>query len=137
MTAPAEDQSRLYYPKMPTMWWLRKRHYFLFMLRELSSVFIAVFLILFLIQIYQLSRGPDPYSSFMRTLESPGWIIFHVVALLFALYHSITWFRLTSRVQVARLGDLTLPARLVYAGIIGSWLVLSLVILLLFLYLWR
>lgn len=135
MTVPTADKAKLYYQKMPATWWLSNRRYFLFILRELSSVFIAVFLVVFLIEIYQLTRSPAAYTAFIDRLGSAGWIIFHVVALLFALYHSLTWFSLTARVQVVRLGEHPVPTRLVYAGIIGGWLVISLLILLLFLYL--
>ena len=47
---------------MPATWWLTKQSYFLFMLRELSSVFVALFLVVYLCQLYQLSQGPDAYS---------------------------------------------------------------------------
>jgi fumarate reductase subunit C len=134
MNAPTAEKARLYYPKMPVTWWLRNLRYFLFMMRELSSVFIAIFLVMFLVQIAALARGPEAYTTFMRKLESPGWIIFHVVALLFALYHSYTWFDLTSKVQVVRLGGRQVPPPRVTAVNIGVWLVLSLVILLLFLF---
>ena len=134
MNAPTAEKARLYYPKMPVTWWLRNLKYFLFMMRELSSVFIAIFLVVLLVQVAALARGPEAYTSFMRRLESPGWIIFHVVALLFSLYHSYTWFDLTSKVQVVRLGGRQVPPPLVTAVNLGVWLVLSLVILLLFLF---
>ena len=134
MNAPTAEKAKLYYPKMPVTWWLRNPRYFLFMMRELSSVFIAIFLVVFLVQIAALARGPEAYTTFMRKLESPGWIIFHVVALLFALYHSYTWFDLTSKVQVVRLGGRQVPPPWVTAVNIGVWLVLSFVILLLFLF---
>ncbi len=134
MNAPTADQPKLYYPKMPATWWLRNLNYFLFMLRELSSVFIAIFLVVFLMQIYQLSRGPAAYIAFVQRLASPGWIIFHVVALLFALYHSYTWFGLTSKVQVVRFGGRPVPPAAVTATNFGVWVVLSLAILLVFLF---
>ena len=134
MTAAHPDRPKAFQPKMPANWWLKHPKYFLFMMRELSSVFIAIFLVVFLVQIAALARGPEAYTTFMRKLESPGWIIFHVVALLFALYHSYTWFDLTSKVQVVRLGGRQVPPPWVTAVNIGVWLVLSLVILLLFLF---
>jgi len=134
MSTVTSDKSKLYYPKMPATWWLTRRAYFLFMLRELSSVFIAIFLVVFLIEIYQLSRGPAAYAAFVQRLASPGWIIFHVVALLFALYHSFTWFSLTSKVQVVRVGRRQVPPPLVTAANLAVWIVLSIVILLVFLF---
>lgn len=133
MSAVRPDKSKLYYPKMPATWWLRKPSYFLFMLRELSSVFIALFLVVFLIQIYQLTRGPEAYVAFAQRLSSPGWVIFHLVALAFAIYHSITWFQSTAVVLPLRLGERAIPAGVVTALHIGAWIAISLVILILFL----
>jgi len=129
MTAPGSDRPGLYYPKMPSTWWLRHPAYFRFMIRELSSVFIAIFLVVFLIQIHQLSRGPEAYAALVERLRSPGWIIFHVVALAFALYHSVTWFNLTAVVQIVRLGERQVPPRLVAGANFALWAAVSLVIL--------
>ncbi len=134
MNTPTSGKSKLYYPKMPATWWLKDPRYFLFMLREFSSVFIAIFLVVFLVQLYQLRRGPEAYAAFARVLTSPGWIIFHGVALLFALYHSLTWLNLMPQALVIRLGKRQMPPTLITAANVGGWLVVSLVILLLFLF---
>ena len=133
MNGPRPDKSKLYYPKMPATWWLRKPRYFLFMMRELSSVFIAIFLVVFLIQIYQLTHGPEAYAAFTQKLQSPGWVIFHLFALLFAIYHSITWFQSSAVVLPLRIGDQLIPKGVVVALNIGAWIAASLIILYLFL----
>ena len=133
MTEHRSHRPGLYYPKLPTTWWLRRPAYVSFMLRELSSVFIAIFLVVFLVQIHRLGQGPEAYAALLGMLRSPGWIAFHVLALAFALYHSITWFNLTAVVQVVRLGERQLPPRLVAAGAFAAWGVVSLVILFFFL----
>jgi len=132
-TTPHAERPGLYYPKLSTSWWLSHPRYFAFMLRELSSVFIAIFLVVFLVEIYRVSQGPEAYAAFLATLRSPGWIIFHAVALAFALYHSVTWLKLTGVVQVVRLGEHLVPPKLVAAGAFAAWGVVSLVILLFFL----
>ncbi|HEY2931101.1 MAG TPA: hypothetical protein VGK99_05090 [Acidobacteriota bacterium] len=132
MNGTRPDKSKLYYPKMPATWWLRRRSYFFFMLRELSSVFIAVFLLVFLIQIYQLSHGLEAYVAFTRKLASPGWIAFHLVALLFALYHSLTWFYSTAVILPLQIGERKLPRGLVTALNIGAWIAVSLIIFVFF-----
>ena len=133
MNGPRPDKSKLYYPRMPSTWWLQRPTYILFMLREISSLFIAVFLVVLLVQIYQLTRGADAYAAFSRRLSSPGWVIFHVVALLFALYHSVTWFHSSAVVLPLRVGDRVVPRNIVVALNIGAWIAASLVILGLFL----
>ena len=132
MTGTRPDQSKLYHRKMPATWWLTKRSYFLFMLRELSSVFIALFLVVYLVEIYQLTKGPDAYIAFTQKLSSPGWILFHVVVLLFALYHSITWFQSSAVVLPVRLGEHLVSRQTVTALHIVAWAVISLAVLILF-----
>jgi fumarate reductase subunit C len=133
MSGTRPDRSKLYHRKMPATWWLRKQSYFLFMLRELSSVFIALFLVVYLVQIYQLTKGPDAYIAFTQKLSSPGWILFHVVVLLFALYHSVTWFQSSAVVLPVRLGDHLVSRQTVTALHIVAWAVISLAVLILFL----
>jgi fumarate reductase subunit C len=133
MTGTRPDPSKLYHRKMPATWWLQKQSYFLFMLRELSSVFIALFLIVYLWQIYQLTKGSEAYVAFIQKLASPGWLFFNLAALLFALYHSITWFQSSAVVLPVRLGEHPVPRRTVTALHIGAWVVVSLGILILFL----
>ena len=133
MSGTRPDRSRLYHRKMPATWWLRKKSYFLFMLRELSSVFIALFLVVYLVQIYQLTKGPDAYIAFTQKLSSPGWILFHVVVLLFAVYHSVTWFQSSAVVLPLRLGDHLVSRQTVTALHIVAWAVISLAVLILFL----
>jgi len=133
MSAVRPDPAKLYHRKMPATWWLTKQSYFMFMLRELSSVFIAVFLVVYLCQIYQLSQGPDAYSGFTQKLASPGWIVFHLVALLFALYHSITWFQSSAVVLTLRIGERLISRPIVTALHVGAWAMVSVIVLVLFL----
>ena len=132
MNGNRPDKAKLYHPTMPATWWLKKSSYLLFMLRELSSVFIAIFLVVFLIQVYQLTRGPEAYVAFARNLSSPGWVIFHVLALLFSVFHSITWFQSTAVVMPLRIGGRELPRELMTALNIGALIAVSIVILILF-----
>jgi len=133
MSGVRPDPAKLYHRKMPATWWLTNQSYFLFMLRELSSVFIAVFLVVYLCQIYQVSQGPDAYSAFAQKLSSPGWIFFHLVALLFALYHSITWFQSSAVVLSLRIGERVVPRSTVIALHVVAWAIVSIIVLILFL----
>lgn len=129
MTDARPERPGLYYPKMPLGWWLRRPNYIRFMIREVTSVFIAIFLVVLLIEVHKVAQGPEAYAAVVAKLRSPGWIVFHVVALAFALYHTVTWFKLTGVVQVVRLGDRKVPPGLVVAGAFVAWGVVSLFIL--------
>jgi len=132
MSAVRPDKSKLYYPQMPSTWWLRRLSYFLFMMRELSSVFIALFLVIYLAQIHQLTKGPEAYAAFVQKFQSPGWIAFHVVVLVFALYHTYTWFASSAVVMPLKIGDRFIPQNAVVLLNIAAWVVVSTVIAVLF-----
>jgi len=119
---------RPYRRPMSSTWWLEKRPYWLFMLREMTSVFIAAYLILFLVLLAQLTRGAEAYAAFLARLASPGWIIFHLVALVAALYHSITSFNLTPTIVVVRRGEERVPPVLITGSNYVAWLAISVVI---------
>ena len=129
MTAPRPRQPGLYYPTLPATWWLRRPNYFKFMMRELSAVFVAIFLVGLLVQVRRIAEGPEAYAAVLETLRSPGWILFHVVALGFAIFHSVTWFNLTGVVQVVRVGERQVPPGLVAGAALAAWGVVSLVLL--------
>ncbi|MEE8435212.1 MAG: fumarate reductase subunit C [bacterium] len=132
MIANRPDKSKLYYPHMPTAWWFRKWNYFLFLLRELSSVFIAIFLVVYLLQIYTMTQGADAYADFAGQFRAGGWIAFHGVALIFAVYHSLTWFKTAAVILTPRLGGWVMPPWMVVALHIAAWLAVSAIILILY-----
>jgi len=129
MSDARSQRPGLYYPKMRNTWWLSRPGYVRFMIREATSVFIAIFLIEFLVLVHAVAQGPDAYAAVVGRLASPGWIVFNVIALVFALYHTVTWFMLTGVVQVVRLGDQRVPPGLIVAGAFAAWVVVSLFLL--------
>lgn len=115
----------LYKAEKPATWWLRNSKYFLFMMRELSSAVIAMFLLLYLYEFFLLSKGETIFTTFQGSLREPAFLVFYGVVFLFALYHSVTWFAVVGRVQVVRLGKLTVPPSLVTTGAFAGWVVVS------------
>ena len=123
-----------YKPKLSPTWWLKSRNYFLFMMRELSSAFVAAFVILFLYQLSELAKGKEAYEACRSVLTTPAFVAFYAVAFVFALYHTITWFELMGRVQVVRMGAFTVPPKLVTAGALVGFFLVSAVVSCIFLY---
>src|ERR1700676_2315619 len=102
--APTKEYLR----PMPATWWLRNRYLVAFMIRELTSVFIAAYAVFLLYLLYETNGDADTttaFSAFADRLNSPGWYVFHAVVLVFALYHSITWFNLTPKALVLWHGE--------------------------------
>jgi len=113
---------------MPLTWWLRNRAYFLFMVRELTSVPIAVYLILLLLMLHKLAAGREAYEAYLRFLATPGMLAFHLLALAAALFHAITWINITPKVLVVRVGENRVPPALVASVNYAAWIVLSILI---------
>ena len=117
-----------YQRRVASTWWLNKRTYFLFIVRELTSVFVAVYLALFLLLLHNLSRGREAYEAYLRFLATPGMLLFHVLALAAALFHTITWFNLLPNIMVVRYGENRVPAIIVAGVNYVAWMVASIII---------
>ncbi len=113
---------------MPSTWWLRNRAYCLFMVRELTSVPIAVYLILLLLMVRKLAAGREAYEAYLRFLATPGMVAFHLLALAAALFHAVTWINITPKVLVVRFGEQRVPATMIAGVNYAAWVVASILI---------
>jgi fumarate reductase subunit C len=94
------------YPRQASnTWFMTRWPYRIFMLRELSGLFLAGYTVLLLVLVAKVHDGPAAFNSFRDTLRSPGLIIFSCVALLFALLHTVTWFQAVPKVLPLRYGS--------------------------------
>ena len=123
----------LYHPKWyrkpyPIFWWLERFAYGKFITREMTSVAVGYAAVLFMLELWVLSRGPAAYERFVELLGSIPLLILHSVVLAFLLFHSITWFNLAPRALVVRLGRRRIPDALVLAGHYAAWLVATAVV---------
>ena len=92
------------------LWWTKKRSYFLFAMRELSSIFVAWFAVFLIVMVFAIGRGETSYQRFLDWAATPIVVVVNVVALAFAVLHTVTWFVLTSQAMVVRLGGRRVPA---------------------------
>jgi len=92
------------------LWWTKKRTYFLFVMRELSSVFVAWFAVFLIVMVFAIGRGEASYQRFLDFAASPIVVVVNIVALAFAVLHTVTWFVLTSQAMVVRVGGRLVPA---------------------------
>ena len=111
----------------PKDWFLRTGAYRLFMLRELTSVCIAGYLVFMLWWLYQLGKGDtESFRSLLSIAEHPVSIGLHTIALIAAAWHSITWFNLTPLVMPMRIGEDRVPNVVIAIAMgYGPWLVVS------------
>ena len=128
----------LYHPKwyrraVSVWWWLENWSYTRFVLREITSVFVACFALIYLLLLRSLVAGPDAYAHFMARLQSPWFLMLHTVTFFFVLFHALTWFNLAPKAMVLRLGGKRVPDFVIVAGNYFVWLVASAVVVWFFL----
>ncbi len=105
-----------YQPRVPLLWWTRKLSYFLFVMRELSSLFVAWLVLYLLLFVRAVGRGQEAYVEFLDWATSPWLVVLNVVALAFLVLHTVTWFSLTPQAMVLAVGGRRVPP----AAIIGA-----------------
>jgi fumarate reductase subunit C len=104
-----------------TWWWTRKRTYFVFVMRELSSIFIAWFVVFLLLLLRAVTDGPTAYDDFLDWAASPVVVAVNVVASVFLVLHVVTWFSLTPQAMAVRVRGRPVPPMAIigaqYAGL--------------------
>ena len=107
--------------RVSTWWWLRKPSYFLFVMRELSSFFVAWYVLFLLLLARSVDIGEAAYADFLDWAASPVVVVINVVAFAFIVVHTVTWFSLTPKAMALRVGGWAVPGWLIigvlYAGL--------------------
>ena len=123
--AYTEYHPRWYRPRMSTWWWLRSGHYLAFILRELSSVFVAWSVVYLLLLVRAVSQGEASYQQLVSWSRSPGILVVNVVSLIFVVYHAATWFNLAPQAMVVHLRGRRVPGAWIAASNYGAWALVS------------
>lgn len=123
--AYTEFHPRWYRPRMSTFWWLRRRSYLAFILRELSSVFVAWSVVFLLLLIHAAAQGAGSYRRFLDWSGTPWVLAVNLVALLFVVYHAVTWIGLTPKATVVRLRGRRVPRVWTLVPLYLCWAVVS------------
>ena len=111
-------------------WWLSQPRYVRYMLREISSAFIGAYTLMLVVGLLRLSEGPVAYESFLAAVRSPAGVAFSLITFAFAVYHSVTWFRLTPKAMPLWIGGKAVPPAIIVGAHWLGWAVTSLLILL-------
>ncbi len=117
MSTPAgPSEVRVYRRPVSTWWWTRKRSYLVFVMRELSSIFVAWFVGYLLALVAAVGRGAAAYQDFLDWATTPWVVVLNVVGALFLLLHVVTWFSLTPQAMDVRIRGQKAPAALIVAS---------------------
>ena len=116
---------KLYHRPVQKAWWLKRRPYVLFIVRELTSLFVGFYCLLLLVALYMLGQGEEAYEGMLTFLRSGPVIALHIIALIFTVYHSVTWFNLTPKAIVIPIGEKRVPDVFIAGSNYVAWVVFS------------
>jgi len=97
-------------------WWFRQARYTRYMLREVSSLFIGAYTLVLIVGLYRLSQSQVAYESFLANAMGTFGMLFAIVALCFAIYHTYTWFVVTPKAMPIAIAGKRLPGAAIIAG---------------------
>jgi fumarate reductase subunit C len=100
---------RGYRRRVSTWWWLHRWAYFAFVMREMSSVFVAWSVVWLAWLLHEAGEGEARYRAFLQLSASLPILALNVVTVVFLVYHTITWFNLVPQVMVVRLRQRRVP----------------------------
>lgn len=112
-------------------WFLRQPRYMRYMAREVTCIFIGAYAVVLLVALQRLAEGRQAYEAFLQALASPVSMVFHLVVLVFALYHTTSWFNVTPKAMPIQAGEDFLPGAIIVGAHYAAWLVVSVALLVL------
>jgi fumarate reductase subunit C len=120
---------RPYIRKVERSWWIRQPRYISYMVRELTSLFVGLYCALLVVGLVRLSQGPAAWDGFVAAFSSPLGVAFQLLCLVFAVYHSVTWFALTPKAMPLVIGDEPVPPRMIVGAHYVAWAAVSCIVL--------
>jgi fumarate reductase subunit C len=111
--------------KVSTYWWLEKRAYVAFILREGSCMFVGWFVVYLLLLVRSVTMGSGSYARFLEWSATPWVLALNIVAFVFIVYHAITFFVAAPQAMVVHIGRKRVPGYLVLAGHYVAWAITS------------
>lgn len=98
-------------------WYRRNPRFTAYMLREGTSVLLGLYALLLLWGLAALAGGAESYQGWLAFLSSPWSVLLHLLILVAALYHTVTWFQVAPKASPPiHIGGKPLPDRTIIGG---------------------
>jgi fumarate reductase subunit C len=99
------------------------------MVREMTSLFIGIYSAVLAMGLVSLTQGRSAWESYLTILSSRPGVLLQLVCLLFATYHSVTWFALTPKAMPLMVRGRPVSATTIVRFHHVAWLAVSLAVL--------
>ena len=111
-----------------TRWYFRHPRYLRYMVREITCIFIGAYTVLMLVGLARLVQGEAAWQGFLAALQTPVSVVFHLLTLALAVYHTTTWFNVTPKALPVQIGETFVPGAIISGLHYVLWALLSIVV---------
>lgn len=116
-------------PQVPDDFWTRPRMLTYLLFDATGIVYMLVGLVALRVA-WALAGGPARWDALMASFASPGYVAFHLIALVSAVFVGVRFFRLFPKAQPARIGPAKPPPKpILHAMLYAAWLGITIVLL--------
>ncbi len=113
----------------PSNWYMEKPFYKRYMLRELTCVPIALYVLNLMAGVVALAGSLFQWQAWVQMQKTPLMLVLVLFCLLGALFHTATWFETTPKVMKVQQGEHFLPEKYILGAHWAAFTVLAVVLL--------
>ena len=103
-------------PVPKTSWFLGHARYKSYMLHEVSSLFVGLYMALLIFGLFRLGSGPDAWAGFLAFVKNPLVVILSLIAFALFIVHTVSWFQAVPHAMRIQQGEHFVPGKLIVGG---------------------
>jgi succinate dehydrogenase subunit C len=96
-----------------TSWFMTHSRYKSYMLHEVSSLFVGLYMALLIAGLFCLGSGPEAWASFLAFVKNPLVVILSLIAFAFFIVHTVSWFQAVPQAMRIQQGEHFVPGKLI------------------------
>ena len=114
-----------------TSWFMTHSRYKSYMLHEVSSLFVGLYMALLIFGLFRLGSGPDAWAGFLAFVKNPLVIILSLIAFALFIVHTVSWFQAVPQAMRIQRGEHFVPGNIIVGAHYAALGVFSLFVLIL------
>lgn len=118
-------------PVPKTTWFLSHARFKSYMIHEVSSVAVALYMWLLIDGLWCLAKGPDAWQGWLDFVKSPIVFLLSLVALALFVIHSMSWFKAVPQAMRIQRGEEFVPGNILIGANYAAMAGFSLIVLIL------
>lgn len=118
-----------YHAKQPANWFLKQHFYMWYMLRELTSIPVALYALNLMWGLASLVSSEAAWLNWIHAQQHGVMVLLALIALVGAGYHTMTWFQATPKILKIQLGEKFVPEKIIWLAHWAGFAVIALILL--------